>query len=1212
MHQRAPFAVYCLGMNTTMVLRSRYGFFFWSITAWVFLVPQVAFSQTTAQTSFGKNRVQYHRQFDEWMHYETAHFDTYWYGDARNIAQAALQIAEWDFTAVQQLLEHQISDKIEMLVFSHLSDLKQSNIGEEELLTMKAGETKVLGNKIFVYFDGNHQHLRAQIREGTAKVVLYSMLYGSSLQEVVQTAVAVQLPPWYLNGLVAYCGEEWNTELDNRLRDYLLRRKVLTFDQLSREDPRLAGHAFWYYIGLHFGKGTISNLIYLTRINRSVDVGFLYVLGSGYRRTTEALMEYFRTRYRDEEQGMRKPDDKGEVRFKNRRQLPVYGIQLSPDGKRIAWVTNDLGKWRVWMRTVGKDSKPRRLLGGGQRNALQATDYQTPIVAFSPALNEVAVLYERRGVLYLTQIDLQTYKRQTRPLAPDYQRVYSMQYLNPAVLVLSACVRGYSDLFLYNTVNRNTERLTQDFWDDLDASVAVLDGQRGILFSSNRLSDTLAPQKLDTVLPIGAFDIFFLNLDQRSNVLLRLTHTPHFDERAPVSLDSARFAFLSNASGIHNRYAGYLEPYIAYYEDVIYLRDGAEVRALHTQQRGEWPFEHVLTFLAPTDSVLKNLDTASIDSLRTFPVVRKRSVTYPQTNYDRNVGELCSAPRGGRLAESIWREGRQHLYVRPVQPELRVQPWTTRLREMSLRALGLPVPNIAVVPPPSSGLEEAAEPIDSVQGPLWRSYSDSVQGIPPGWLFQVPLHLLEPGPSSPPAAEGPTEEKAPALVLEEPKVQPLLPSAPPRLRPNPPSEGVHRFQPSRIVPYRLRFRSEFLSTTLDNNLLFEGLESFAGSPQPFTTPPPGILLRLNLKDLLEDYVIEVGMRLPTTFNGTEYFAWFDNKKRRLDKRVALYRRSQNHAVESGIGGPVTSRQVRTTTTLGQYELRYPLDPFFSVRAMGTLRQDKTITLSTNRQTLEAPAFSEQRVALRLSAVYDNTIPVDLNLRIGTRAKVFVEAVKRFEFNTEPSWRLRLDRGFMTVLGVDARHYQPLLRHSVLALRLAGATTFGSERILYFLGGVDNWIFPAFNNNIPVPEEGNFAFRTLAANLRGFRQNIRNGNSYVLLNSELRLPLFKYLSRKPVMSNLWRNFQLVGFFDVGTAWQGRSPYNPDNPINTVFFFNPPTVTVKVNYFRDPIVAGYGVGVRAPVLGMFLRVDYAWGIETRVVQKPMWHFALGTDF
>jgi hypothetical protein len=53
-------------------------------------------------------------------------------------------------------------------------------------------------------------------------------------------------------------------------------------------------------------------------------------------------------------------------------------------------------------------------------------------------------------------------------------------------------------------------------------------------------------------------------------------------------------------------------------------------------------------------------------------------------------------------------------------------------------------------------------------------------------------------------------------------------------------------------------------------------------------------------------------------------------------------------------------------------------------------------------------------------------------------------------------------------------------------------------------------------------------------------------------------------------------------------------------------------MQVNYFRDPVVAGFGAGVRSQLLGMYMRADYAWGIESRVVQKPLLHIALGTDF
>ena len=378
-------------------------------------------------------------------------------------------------------------------------------------------------------------------------------------------------------------------------------------------------------------------------------------------------------------------------------------------------------------------------------------------------------------------------------------------------------------------------------------------------------------------------------------------------------------------------------------------------------------------------------------------------------------------------------------------------------------------------------------------------------------------------------------------------------------------------------------------------------------------------MKANFKDLVKNYVLEAGFRLPTTFNGAEYYIWFDNKKHRIDRRIALYRKSEVNAYNVDFGGtrPPRQVQIRNKTFLGQYELRYPFDAFFSLRATATLRQDKVDSLSTDIITLESPTNREQRGALRLSAVYDNTVDVDMNLKTGTRAKISVESVKRLAFNIDPNWSLKFNKGFMTVLSVDARHYQMLDRRSVLAVRFAAATSFGSERMLYFLGGVDNGLFSTFNNNIPIPQDGNFAFEALATNLRGFPINIRNGNSFALVNTELRIPIFKYFSKKPVMGNFWRNFQITGFFDVGSAWQGGNPYGGDNPINTVTLTEgpdgkDPIVIMKVNYFRDPLVAGYGVGARAMIFGMYLRADYGWGIETRVVQKPRLHLALGTDF
>ncbi|MCC6280689.1 MAG: hypothetical protein IT262_08820, partial [Saprospiraceae bacterium] len=995
------------------------------------LAPAALWGQTTSQTSFGKNRVQYNRQIDEWMLYETANFVTYWYGDARNVAQSALQTAEFDFASVQQMLEHQTTEKIEMLVFSDLTDLKQSNIGETELFQIRGGETKVVGNKVFVYFDGNHQHLRVQVREGMAGVLLNSMLFGSNLQEIVQNAVLLNLPGWYTEGLTAFCGQEWSPELDNQLRDLMQSGRYRTFDKLAKEHPRLAGHAFWYYVSLHFGRGTVSNLLYLTRINRSIDAGFLYVLGNGYRRTTESILDYYGKRYRDEAKVTRTPENNTLISIKNKKKIPLSDAKLSPDGKRIAWVSNNLGRWIVWVQDI-KTGKRKKVLRGGARNAIQTTDYNYPQIAWNPDNQRLAVLYERRDIPRIALCDLGTGKKEIKDLSPEFQRVFSLDFVNPIDMMFSAAVRGYSDLFIYHTVTRQTERLTQDFWDDVDASIVTLDGRKSIIFASNRLSDTLTTAKLDTILPLGNFDIFLFDLESRNPELVRLSNTPLTNERAPIGLDSAHFAFLSDENGIVNRQVGYLEPYLAYNQAVVYLKDGSEVKTLDTKNPGEWPFERILHLLAPLDTVLKNVDSTQVDSIKFGPVFKKRPRTWNQTNYDRNIVEQHISSRTGRYVETIARGGRTQFFTRKIDPQATAPVRITRYRELLLREAGQTIPPQPDIEETRSQAPEKSKIApENPESMTFRELNDTTRQVQPGWLFQLPDHLMA-MPSNAPN----NKPDAPRIVqLDQPEdiVFPMttdsMQPAPRRPARSGPSvefgkdNSIIRFYPSQITPYRLKFRTDYVSTNFDNNLLFEGLESFAGTQAGIRNPPLGILMKANFKDLLENYVLEAGFRLPTTFNGAEYYVFFDNKKHRMDRRIALYRKSDVNPFNTDFGGtrPPRQIQIRNKTFLGQYELRYPLDAFFSLRGTLTLRQDKVDSLSTDIVTLESPTSREQRGALRLSAVYDNTVDVDMNLKTGTRAKISVESVKRLAFNTDPNWSLKFNKGFMTVLSIDARH-----------------------------------------------------------------------------------------------------------------------------------------------------------------------------------------------
>ena len=1151
----------------------------------VFIIGQQSLFAQGTQVEFGKNRVQYHDDFDEWFFYESQNFITYWYGKGRMIGQSVVQIAELDFAEIQGFLEHRMNDKTEIIVYTDITDLKQSNIGTEETFINTGGQTKIVGNKIFVYFNGDHNHLRKQIREGVANVYLNAMLFGSNIQEIVQNAVLLNLPEWFKQGLVSYVSEPWNTEIDDDMRRLMQIERYQDFEKFAEDHPKLAGHSMWHYISQTFGKSTVSNLLYLTRINRSIDSGLLYVLGSSYEKLLDSWSNYYMQTFTVSDTALWHPKDAQLIPIRNKRKARISNVVLSPDGQKIIYALNEIGKIKVYLQEIG--SKERKLiLKQGFRNAFQATDYNYPLLAWSPNNQEIAVMFERRDIIKYMAYDVNSGESVLDDLDPQIQRVFSMDYINPGQLLFSANVRGVSDLFVYRPLVRQTDRITNDFYDDLDARVVNLRGKKGVIFSSNRTDTLLLAERLDTVLPINNFDLFYYDLDNRPSSLVRLTNTPLANERNPIAIDSFYFSYLSDQSGIANRYSGHLEEIFHYDERVVVLKDSTELT------------QHV------DSSFFADLDSNLIERV----YVRQKYLTvgavHSSSNYSQRIYLQHTAPKVNTGVEVLMKDEQLEIYSFQPEPSTHVQTWQTPYQRIRLDRMGL-----------LTNLSETKPQIPKRKKPK-KSKKENPLAIEDGLLFQ-------------------SEFPDPAYAEEEEKVEePIAPSIVTLTETNASPQGNvqnvtigQKFNPSRIIPYRLKFKTDLLTTTLDNSLLFGGLDNFAAEPQQTTTtptpnqdpnpnlgyanPPMGILLKTNVKDLFEDYQMEGGIRIPTRFNGAEYFIFFDDKKKRLDKRYAFYRR--NLRLQDQLN-PLTRIFERREETLhlGQYQVRYPLDIFRSVRGIATLRGDKRTKLATDSLTFVIPTERAQRLGLRLEYVFDNTLDISTNIKNGTRYKVFFEAVKKVEIDLIDNFKFSFNDGWMGIVGFDARHYQRLDKRSILAMRVAGATSFGSEKILYYLGGVDNWLFAGFDNSIPFPTEGNFAYQTIATNMRGFKQNIRNGNSYALANVELRVPFLNYIFKR-LQSPFLKNLQIVGFFDVGTAWAGKSPFKEDSPINSDIIQEPNTpITIKVNYFRDPIVAGYGAGLRTSLFGYFIRLDWAYGLETREVQDRVIHFSLGMDF
>jgi len=363
----------------------------------------------------------------------------------------------------------------------------------------------------------------------------------------------------------------------------------------------------------------------------------------------------------------------------------------------------------------------------------------------------------------------------------------------------------------------------------------------------------------------------------------------------------------------------------------------------------------------------------------------------------------------------------------------------------------------------------------------------------------------------------------------------------------------------------------------------------------------GYYQSLTMNDLLENHVIRAGLFITTTLRNSDLFAEYQNRVHRIDYGVRVDRKT---IFNDPLGNSQKYRFNKVSLSAS-----YPL----SVNSRFTLSPSYTVTRLMNLQSIGEPDAASDYGGLRGEFVYDNTNLNGMNLIEGTRMKIRFDNFVGIRSMSESFNRLSL----------DLRRYQKIHRDLVLAVRLSLSHSAGRAPKQSTLGGMENWIniSDATRENTdrnplllnPNNDNRDIFFLDLAAPLRGFRLGKLTGTSHVLGNAELRLPLVRYLHRGPVTSNFLRNFQLVAFSDIGTAWSGKGPFNRQNSLNTdIVGGNGDPFRATVTNFKNPFLIGYGAGVRTMLFGYYVKFDYAWGVENNVVGKPIAYLTLGYDF
>lgn len=399
--------------------------------------------------------------------------------------------------------------------------------------------------------------------------------------------------------------------------------------------------------------------------------------------------------------------------------------------------------------------------------------------------------------------------------------------------------------------------------------------------------------------------------------------------------------------------------------------------------------------------------------------------------------------------------------------------------------------------------------------------------------------------------------------------------------------------------YKTNFYINKLVNQIDFSFVNTGYQNFTGGAYDYSQNV-NMLLKLGIIDLFEDYRLTGAYRFTGSFGSNEYLISLENLSKRLDRQYIFHRQSDLSYASNSY---YDYQRIQDNHFIARY--KYPFTQLQSISVSPSFRYVRDITLATDMTSLEKPTENEFWIGITCNYVYDNVRKRDVNIYNGTRAKVFAECFA--QINTSDS--------YLCVFGFDFRNYQKIHKNIIFASRIAYSSSFGTSPLLYYLGAVDNWLnlfghYSTYNSSIQYDHSVDWTYQAIGTNLRGFSQNIRNGNSFAVANFEVRWPIIQYFATKPLRSDILRNFQIIGFADFGGAWSGLFPGIKENAYNYTIIDKSP-IYVKIDEMRQPFVCGYGYGFRTRLFGYFIRLDCAWGNDEGTIQR-MNQFSIGMDF
>lgn len=1083
----------------------------------------------------------------DWVYLSGENFDVYYYDARRQVAQEALEYLESEFDRITDLIGYPPYFKTKVFLYNSLSDLRQSNVGLNHNVFNVGGETEFIKPYVEVAHMGTAQEFKDELLFQISDLMVNEMLFGGNLKDMFQSSILMNLPDWFVDGASLYVSKGWSIEMDDYIRQLMVMRKARRATKLSGKDAALVGQSVWNYIAEKYGKSSVANILNYTRVTRNEEKSIYITLGISFRQ----LLAEWRKFYTDMQVAVDKSyisaQDSLSFTHLHNKTTEFTTVKISPDGRNIAYAENDRGRYIVKVRSL-ENGREKTIISGGSKVIKQRVDYRLPLIAWADA-NTLGVIGVKSGQYVFWMYDFTTRSKVPRELE-KFSNVRSFDFSsNGRLVILSADFEGKSDLFLMSAKrNRAPRRLTNDLYDDVDPT--FIPNTNRIVFSSNRTTDTLRSNAKPQFEQLtNVYNLFVYDLDSTKFLLNRLTNTLSNDQ-APKALDENNFYYLSDQRGIVNLFK--FNRSTGIYSQVTNFASSIKDYDLN--------FSNHTMAMVLTQGLKENIfiDRTFNSTRQVFtPATRRKDLQQARVIRDRRKvqAEESKTMSIKDLLNARLRQG---------QPEA--------------DSTGIPSDSTQVERPGTHASDSLTQrlPADSIAARDTTGIAKQNVQAPPSTRKDV--------------------VNTDNYVFEDEAVKPGNQVSDSFL-----SKYKKAREKSRITgpfPYEPKFSSNNLVTSLVVDPL-RGL---------------GISIETQMNDMLENFRFFGGLMTSVDLRNGDFYGEFQYLKSLIDFSARVDRKGirwETEPADAGGQGNLYHYSLNRIEVSASLPISDRIR--FTVKPFGALA--RSVSLGEANYPSTPPTgdpVNNWYGGFKSEVVYDNSVSTGLNLIEGTRAKISFQHTQGLQ-NADLSF---------SQASIDVRHYQKIYKEIVFAVRGFGGTFFGNAPKTYLLGGMDNWFFNKARTNgksstgepNPLGYPGqmqDLLFVEFATSLRGFDYATLFGNSVLMGNAEFRVPLIRALSSGPITSNFLRNMQFIAFYDIGTSWSGKPPFNSQNSVSYEEVVGGPFKAQIKNYL-NPWLYSYGVGMRTVMLGYYIKADLAWPVENYEVHKPRVFVTLGFDF